>query len=68
MPIEIGGAPSPEELRANDGYTDDPRAARFLYAICATTAGHYVDGPISEGQADEVLRALRLCPDHPKRA
>lgn len=67
MPIEVGGTPSPEEVRANDGYTDDPRGARFLYTICATTAGHYVDGPISENQAAEVVRALMLCPDHPKR-
>lgn len=67
MPIEIGGTASPEELRASDIYPEDPRAARFLYAICAATAGHYVEGRVSKVQADEVLRALMLCPDHPKR-
>ncbi|WP_104139527.1 hypothetical protein [Arthrobacter sp. ZGTC131] len=68
MPIEVGGTPSLEEVQANDGYTDDPRGARFLYTVCAATAGHYVDGPLSENQAAEVVRALMLCPDHPKRA
>jgi hypothetical protein len=42
--------------------------AKFLYALCATTAGHYFEGDVSPAQATEIRAALTLCPDHPKRA
>lgn len=40
----------------------------YLQSICAVTAGHYVDSPLSEAQAREARAAMKLCPDHPKRA
>ncbi|MGN7201413.1 hypothetical protein [Arthrobacter sp. SAFR-044] len=45
-----------------------PDTAKYLYALCATTAGHYFEGSVSAGQAKEIAAALILCPDHPKRA
>lgn len=40
----------------------------YLHSICAVTAGHYVDSPLSDAQAREARAAMKLCPDHPKRA
>ncbi|MCB5280357.1 hypothetical protein [Arthrobacter sp. ES1] len=45
-----------------------PDTVKFLYALCATTAGHYFEGEVSPAQAKEIAAALTLCPDHPKRA
>jgi hypothetical protein len=45
-----------------------PDTAKYLYALCATTAGHYFEGEVSPAQAKEIAAALTLCPDHPKRA
>ncbi len=45
-----------------------PDTAKFLYALCATTAGTYFEGAVSPAQATEIRAALTLCPDHPKRA
>ncbi|WP_427136699.1 hypothetical protein [Pseudarthrobacter sp. S9] len=63
------GAQSPAEKAAGtaSGGTS-PDTAKYLYALCATTAGHYFEGEVSEAQAKEIAAALSLCPDHPKRA
>ncbi len=45
-----------------------PDSAKYLYALCARTAGHYFNGTLGPGQAQEIKGALVLCPDHPKRA
>ncbi|WP_324644868.1 hypothetical protein [Pseudarthrobacter sp. LT1] len=45
-----------------------PDTAKYLYALCATTAGHYFEGEVSAPQAKEIAAALTLCPDHPKRS
>lgn len=62
------GTASAAEEAAADGYSEDPDGAQHLYGVCAVTAGHYIDGPVSSNQAEEITRALTLCPDHPKRA
>lgn len=63
------GTQSPEENKASAaaGYTDAD-SAKYLYSICAQTAGHYLTGDVSGAQAKELKAALMLCPDHPKRA
>lgn len=50
---------------ASGGSSSD--TVKFLYALCATTAGHYFSGSVSAAQAKEVAAALTLCPDHPRR-
>ncbi|WP_143588305.1 hypothetical protein [Tersicoccus sp. Bi-70] len=37
-----------------------------LYAICAQTAGNYVEGPVEDSEAAEAAGAILLCPTHPK--
>jgi hypothetical protein len=65
----ISGTQSPAEDKASAmaGYTS-PDSAKYLYSLCATSAGHYFTGEVSSDQAKEVKAALTLCPDHPKRA
>lgn len=65
----VRGTPSPAE-KAAAAYEDgsDPDSAKYLYALCATTAGHYFSGAVSGVQAKEIAGALTLCPEHPKRA
>lgn len=63
------GKPSAAEKAAGDASGGkSPDTAKYLYSLCAQTAGHYFDGTVSEGQAKEIAAALMLCPDHPKRA
>lgn len=62
------GTPSAAEEAAAAGYSEDPGGAQHLYGVCAATAGHYIEGSVSSNQAEEITRALTLCPDHPKRA
>lgn len=63
------GTPSAAEKTAGtaSGGTS-PDTAKYLYSLCAQTAGHYFEGEVSAGQAKEIAAALTLCPDHPKRA
>ncbi|MBT2548937.1 PASTA domain-containing protein [Arthrobacter sp. ISL-65] len=69
MDSSTSGTQSPAENKAAAmaGYTD-PDDAKYLYSICAQTAGHYLTGDVSGDQTKEVKAALTLCPDHPKRA
>ncbi len=47
------------------GYTDRDHL-KYIYAVCAETAGYYVtDGPGSADQRAEVAGMLKLCPDFP---
>lgn len=47
------------------GYTDRDHL-KYIYALCAETAGYYVtDGPGSESQRAEVAGMLKLCPNFP---
>ncbi|MCO4263769.1 hypothetical protein NG697_12690 [Pseudarthrobacter sp. MDT3-26] len=63
------GKPSAAEKAAGDASGGkSPDTAKFLYSLCAQTAGLYFNGTVSEGQAKEIAAALTLCPDHPKRA
>jgi len=64
------GTPSAaQKSAASAAYGDsDASKAKYLYSLCAETAGHYVSGEISDVQAKEITAALTLCPDHPKRA
>lgn len=41
---------------------------RFLYGICAQTAGIPIDKTVSSDQAEEAAAAIMLCPNHPKVA
>jgi hypothetical protein len=66
--VSASGEPSAPEKAAAEGYSDDPDGAKYLYGLCATTAGHYVEETVSSDQAKEITKALTLCPDHPKRA
>lgn len=63
---QIGGKPSMTEANAikTAGY-DEAEQVKYLYALCAETAGHYETDKISEGQAGELKAALILCPEHP---
>jgi hypothetical protein len=63
------GTPSAAEKAAgiaSGGKSAD--TAKYLYGVCATTAGLYFEGSVSKPQAAEIRAALTLCPDHPKRA
>lgn len=62
------GTPSTSEKAASTTAYGDPTKVKYLYALCATTAGHYVSGTVSDVQAKEIAGALTLCPDHPKKA
>lgn len=63
------GTPSAAEMAAGTASgAESPDSAKFLYALCATTAGHYFEGTVSTAQAKEIAAALTLCPKHPKRA
>lgn len=63
------GRPSAQEKAAGDASSGkSPDTAKYLYSLCAQTAGHYFGGTVSEGQAKEITAALMLCPEHPKRA
>ena len=66
--LSASGTPSAAEKAAADGYSKDADGAKHLYGLCGTTAGHYIEGSVSSGQAKEITKALALCPDHPKRA
>ncbi|KRE65425.1 MULTISPECIES: hypothetical protein [Micrococcaceae] len=62
------GTPSAAENAAGAASGGTSRdTAKYLYALCATTAGHYFEGAVSAPQAKEIAAALTLCPDHPKR-
>jgi hypothetical protein len=37
-----------------------------LYALCAQTGGVYIDNPVEESVAKQLIGALSLCPDHPR--
>lgn len=50
------------------GGEEDPNRIQYLYEICAETTGHYFSGNVSSDQAVYVTAALKLCPDHPKKA
>ncbi|MBG0738960.1 hypothetical protein IV500_05925 [Paeniglutamicibacter antarcticus] len=63
------GTPSAEENAAGAlSGGKSPDTAKYLYSLCATTAGHYFEGTVSAGQSKEIEAALMLCPNHPKRA
>lgn len=64
-PTNASGTPSAAEKDASS--SEDPTGAKYLYGLCAETAGHYLDGTVSSVQAEEIRRALTLCPDHPMR-
>jgi hypothetical protein len=65
---DASGTPTAAEKAAGTAESTDPDAAKYLYALCATTAGHYFEGEVSDAQAKEIAAALTLCPNHPKRS
>lgn len=66
---ELGaGTPSELELQAlTTAYGPDGKreSLRFLYSICAKTAGIPIDRIVSGAQGAELEGAFLLCPDHP---
>lgn len=67
---KIGGTPSPAEKAAfSAAGKPDAESAKYIYSVCATTAGPYsVPGPIGADTGKSITAAFMLCPDHPKRA
>lgn len=66
--LALGKQSADEKAAGEASGSKSPDSAKYLYSLCAQTAGIYFSGTVSEAQAKEITAALMLCPDHPKRA